>query len=798
MLISVLIGLSAPLLSVPSTASAGGWPTWTTLNTAPTEIIKTVNSTMTNIKNFVLDRLAYVIAKQILHQITASVISWINSGFKGSPSFLTNPETFFMNVGDQITGAFIQDTGILKGLCSPFSLDIRLSLALNQVQFKNDPYTCTFKTIAKNAQNADITLNGTSIKGFVEGDFSKGGWPAFITMTTQPQNNAYGAWLTANSDLQFTINSQTAKAKANISIGQGFMNFEKCDPAPAGATYTNSVTGAQDIAPPIMQNTLGSSLTGLENNSYGSQSINSQMAQAAAMSPTTVRIDPGVGSAGNQVCHTETPGSIIAGKLSKNLNTAETQLELANDINAIIDALVSQLATQLLGGLVSMSKGSGGKPSYTTRLFIDSVTKNKAVATAEAGVQATIIDPVQQYKDTYDTAVSNLTSSQNSLKAAQVCLTNTKIPALQTLIAQYQNQPYYTSYVYTLQGLLVDAQTKVTNINNSLTNQLTPMLTDLTTKQTSATTDLQNIQTIGTGANTTTTFTSGQSATITIGSPTTVIFNNSFTDGTPIIFSTTGNLPTGITAGTTYYVIPSSLTSSSFEFSSSVGGSPVNTSGTQSGAQSISIGCAPNEVCYDTMAHSILDSTSPGGETTAALQAQLDSLTNGGAQSVASITASRKGEADSDLTNTNNMVGTLNQLSASAMTACTAPIPTVTPTALGFTTVVSPTPITVTTATPPLAISSVTASSLGTNGSLLTINGTGFTGASRITLTSSAVTLLSGAANPVTTQYVSSTTLQASVPDFSGFGLSSLPVSVTVTDNGVISNSQSLTLKASP
>jgi len=55
-----------------------------------------------------------------------------------------------------------------------------------------------------------------------------------------------------------------------------------------------------------------------------------------------------------------------------------------------------------------------------------------------------------------------------------------------------------------------------------------------------------------------------------------------------VIFTTTGALPTGVTAGTSYYVIATGLTANSFQFSASVGGAAVNTSGTQSGTHYVS------------------------------------------------------------------------------------------------------------------------------------------------------------------------------------------------------------------
>ena len=53
--------------------------------------------------------------------------------------------------------------------------------------------------------------------------------------------------------------------------------------------------------------------------------------------------------------------------------------------------------------------------------------------------------------------------------------------------------------------------------------------------------------------------------------------------GSPVQFSTSGALPTGITAGTVYYVITAGFGADAFEISTTPGGAAVNTSGTQSG-----------------------------------------------------------------------------------------------------------------------------------------------------------------------------------------------------------------------
>lgn len=79
-----------------------------------------------------------------------------------------------------------------------------------------------------------------------------------------------------------------------------------------------------------------------------------------------------------------------------------------------------------------------------------------------------------------------------------------------------------------------------------------------------------------------------QTCTISIGSPATITkSNHGLQPGATIVFSTTGSLPTGITAGVEYYVLPEGLGVNSFRVSAIAGSSTVvNTSGTQSGTQS--------------------------------------------------------------------------------------------------------------------------------------------------------------------------------------------------------------------
>jgi hypothetical protein len=75
-------------------------------------------------------------------------------------------------------------------------------------------------------------------------------------------------------------------------------------------------------------------------------------------------------------------------------------------------------------------------------------------------------------------------------------------------------------------------------------------------------------------------------ATITIASPAVVTATNLYAEGAPIVFETSGALPTGLTTGTTYYV--RNYTAGIFNVSATPSGALITTTGTQSGTQYIS------------------------------------------------------------------------------------------------------------------------------------------------------------------------------------------------------------------
>lgn len=95
--------------------------------------------------------------------------------------------------------------------------------------------------------------------------------------------------------------------------------------------------------------------------------------------------------------------------------------------------------------------------------------------------------------------------------------------------------------------------------------------------------------------------------TISIASPGVISWTgHGLSINSPVVFETTSALPTGLTAGTIYYVISAGFGVNAFEVSTSLGGSAINTSGSQSGVQSAQTGDDAHDCSAATVAKACL------------------------------------------------------------------------------------------------------------------------------------------------------------------------------------------------
>lgn len=387
-----------------------------------------------------LDGFAWFAAKVIIQQLTADVVNWINSGFDGNPAFMSNPGGFFTNIVDEQIGLMIEQSPDLNFLCSPYSIDIRLALAFKYRPFRKK-VTCTLSDIISNSQNA---IAGASINGFTAGDFSQGGWPAFLSLSTEPQNNIYGAYLEAENELSIRIGNKELLRRDELNQGRGFISWKKCtryadeEVAVEGGYSTDPETGEQ-------LPTAG-----------GSASADTDAAGSGTAS-------------GKRICapgyeEVQTPGSVIENSLTTHLGSGVRQLELADSFNEITNALVAQLINQVLQK--GLRAASGGGPSdinsYINQLEQDRALQNEQLNSIKNDVIPKINNTLQTetlYRNIKTVTVTELIDARQGLENVKSCYI-AKIESENPALNQSQKQT---------------AQKRIEDIDKTLQESINPL-----------------------------------------------------------------------------------------------------------------------------------------------------------------------------------------------------------------------------------------------------------------------------------------------------------------------------------
>lgn len=304
-------------------------------------------------------------AQRILANITQSLVTWIQSGFNGNPSFVTNIDDLVSNSANQTIGDYISGTK-LSFLCSPFSAQIRIALATS---FSGKPYQgCTLTQIDQNINNFANTQQA---------------WSSWLNVSTVPANNEYGAYIQADGILSDALSAQTKKINDEVSRNGGFLDFKICD----GLWVVSS----------------GSSYT------INSQKLTNETGKDIYVQANT----PGA------TCNhwsTGTPGKLIsdavAGKNAQEFN----QLGVADDINQILGALVNEMVSKLNGpgGLLGAKTSSvSSTASLSTTISSTSANDANTINTLNSQVQVGLDQQASS-----SAAYTNLPSADESTSTA--------------------------------------------------------------------------------------------------------------------------------------------------------------------------------------------------------------------------------------------------------------------------------------------------------------------------------------------------------------------------------------------
>lgn len=315
--------------------------------------ISAVNDAAGYTKDYVFDTLAWQVANLAIESITKSTVNWINSGFQGSPAFVTDLNQNLQGVGDAVAAQFFDELAMELEARTPLQdpvLDsVRLGYYLStspESFYTRYPYTLN-----------QVSAND---KAFLQGDFNQGGFNAWFATVLNPQNNPYGARDLANQALTEAVSGATNTRLQELSWNRGFLSWRGECTQPAGE--------------------------GLPDGEF----------------PTDLSVD----ISGAEACagyEIETPGSVIMEQLNSQLGSGVNRLVSADEFNEIIGALLNQLASQVLGGNSGGLRGVSRPSSGGGSSFLDQAgTSGSSGAAISRSFSATIASQRQQI-ETYRT-----------------------------------------------------------------------------------------------------------------------------------------------------------------------------------------------------------------------------------------------------------------------------------------------------------------------------------------------------------------------------------------------------------
>lgn len=345
--------------------SASGFPV-SDLGTHINTSIGNLNTGAITAKECVLDGIGIALAEGMISALSQGIVDWINGGFEGSPAFVTDLNGFLGEVADYTALDFIEGTE-LGFLCSPFELDVRITLAVQRQPFQ-ERIRCSLGDVIDNADR------------FFSGDFSQGGWPAWFKVHTDLQNMPYGALLLASAELDARIDSRLSEERSLLNFGSGIFSKGKC--VGGGASHTGGTTSGNTA------------------NHAGGGTTNY---------PTNTKF--GCISSGGRWTIV-TPGQQIEEQLNNAIGAGQRRLEVADEFDEIINALLAQLSRQALtsiDGLVGLSSRSSSSAQTTTRQNPDGSTTTQTGSYLDTLVNQTddaSIDTAQDaLLDDIDTAI---------------------------------------------------------------------------------------------------------------------------------------------------------------------------------------------------------------------------------------------------------------------------------------------------------------------------------------------------------------------------------------------------------
>jgi hypothetical protein len=322
----------------------------------------------------VLNPLAWTVAKTAIQSLTKSTVNWINSGFDGSPAYVTDLNQNLRSLGDKVANDFFasleDNTGV--NVRTPFQDQVTQAV-------RNSYYRST----GSFSRNYNLNAHSSDPNAFISGDFTKGGFDAWFAVALNDDNNPIGSIFKTKSDLMGQVEAFHQNRLRELQWGNGFLSWRG------------------DCA--VTQNQ-----------------------QAAANDAMNAPVEPAANSvplSQEDKCaayNIETPGSVLEHQLNITADSPLKQLELADSFNEIVAALMTQMVSKVLGGtgLAGISHpSSGGGSSFATQAT-DPTQYNNTAATIVGGFVnqvSTSIKDVTTFKQNWSSILAAAQAAQSSL-----------------------------------------------------------------------------------------------------------------------------------------------------------------------------------------------------------------------------------------------------------------------------------------------------------------------------------------------------------------------------------------------
>jgi hypothetical protein len=263
-----------------------------------------------------LDHLAWVAVNIAIEKASQSTVDWINGDTGGGrgPRYVQDVEGFLIEIADDTIGEYILGSSFAF-VCDPFRLQLRASLAVNRRPL--DRYA-----------ECSLTSTVNNIENFIGGDFRDGGWNAWGELVTR--SNPYIQYMQAEAELEARIQTRQANELRKLQWGNGFLSWEVCP----GEKYQCNFSGGI--------------LHGVNEDECRENGGSYQCA-----------VRP----------HIATPGSVIEEQLNIVLASGQKRLQVADEFNEIVSALLNKLLNDLFspGGLKDLKNTQKTKKRDTSK-----------------------------------------------------------------------------------------------------------------------------------------------------------------------------------------------------------------------------------------------------------------------------------------------------------------------------------------------------------------------------------------------------------------------------------------------